>query len=56
MHHLNGKFPPIKGNPTTNYQIDNTDHVKSNLYLICMNLGVATMPHESYIGEYETKL
>lgn len=52
----NGKFPFINGNPTTNYQFDNADHVKSELYAIGVRLGVYPLPHEAYIGEYKNKL
>lgn len=53
MYILNGKFPPVNGNPTTNYAITNEDHAKSEVF---KTIHKDEMPHEAYIGEYEQKL
>lgn len=53
MYILNGKFPAINGNPTTNYAITNEDHAKSEVFHVTHK---REMTHESYIGEYEQKL
>lgn len=53
MIHLNGTFPGIKGNPTTNYTITPADKKRELTYMEdCHAHGLDYPPHEPYIGEY----
>lgn len=52
MIHINGAFPAIKGNPTTNYCITLEDEVREEINLIiAWGTGKSWPPHEAYIGE-----
>lgn len=56
MIHINTPFPPIKGNPTTNYAILPSDEVREELAMKCPKDNETWPTHEAYIGEYKTNL